>query len=203
MTQTAAHTSEFFEILKKLLHPDDRILLAKFSNELVVETFSLSQGDKLSEFPVLDDHVTVINNGVIGVSHRFDDLSNWSHFYTKGDLIFNLEVHEELNEMDTTWHVLEETELYSINTKVSDQHPLKNLMTAFRVQRSLLCSYQYQHYIKIHGLDRHEYSVHWIEENARIASKLPRKELANFLGISNSSLKIYMREAIKNAKNED
>ena len=114
-----------------------------------------------------------------------------------------MEVHEELNEMDTTWHVLEETELYSINTKVSDQHPLKNLMTAFRVQRSLLCSYQYQHYIKIHGLDRHEYSVHWIEENARIASKLPRKELANFLGISNSSLKIYMREAIKNAKNED
>ncbi len=203
MTQTAAHTSEFFEILKKLLHPDDRILLAKFSNELVVETFSLSQGDKLSEFPVLDDHVTVINNGVIGVSHRLDDLSNWSHFYTKGDLIFNLEVHEELNEMDTTWHVLEETELYSINTKVSDQHPLKNLMTAFRVQRSLLCSYQYQHYIKIHGLDRHEYSVHWIEENARIASKLPRKELANFLGISNQSLKIYMREAIKNAKNED
>jgi hypothetical protein len=124
---------------------------------------------------------------------------NWSHFYTAGDLLFNLEIHEELNQMETKWHILEDTEMYSIDTSVPDKDPLKKLMVAFKLQRSLLCSYQYQHYINNHGLDRHEYSVNWIKSNRKVAAALPRKELANFLGISNSSLKTYLNEAMEDA----
>jgi hypothetical protein len=113
--------------------------------------------------------------------------------------VFNLEIHEDLNRMETKWHVLEDTVMYSIDTNVPDAHPLKKLMVAFKLQRSLLCSYQYQHYIKEHGLDRHEYSVKWICEHPKIAAALPRKELANFLGISNSSLKSFLKEALADA----
>jgi DNA-binding CsgD family transcriptional regulator len=48
-------------------------------------------------------------------------------------------------------------------------------------------------------LDRHEYSVNWIKSNRKLAAALPRKELANFLGISNSSLKTYLNEAMEDA----
>jgi hypothetical protein len=199
LTQQPLHSAELLTILKELLHPDDRFLLASSSQQLEFEKISLAQGDIYTNFKDLDDHITIVKKGVVGVSHRMNALLNWSHFYSPGDLLFNLEIHEALNKMETRWHILEDAELYSINTNVPDTHPLKKLMVAFKLQRSLLCSYQYQHYIKDHGLDRHEYSVKWIRENSKIASALPRKELANFLGISNSSLKSFLKEALEDA----
>ncbi len=196
--QPLLHT-ELFSILKKLLHPDDRFLLANTFGQLEFEEFSLSKGTIRSNMQELDNHITIVKKGVVGVSHRMNDLVNWSHFYTAGDLLFNLEIHEELNQMETKWHILEDTEMYSIDTNVPDKDPLKKLMVAFKLQRSLLCSYQYQHYIKDHGMDRHEYSVKWIREHTKIAASLPRKELANFLGISNSSLKSFLKEALEDA----
>ena len=199
LTQQPLHTAEIGNILKEFLHPDDRVLLTNASEELVFEKISLPQGAIESKLPDLNNHITIVLKGVIGVSHRLDTLLNWSHFYTSGDLLFNLEIHEELNKMESKWHVLEETVLYSINTNVPDEHPLKKLMVAFKLQRSLLCSYQYQHYINNHGLDRREYSVKWIREHSKIAAGLPRQELANFLGISNSSLKSFLKEALTDA----
>ena len=199
LTQQPAHPPEILTILKALLHPDDRFLFTNMSEQLVFEKFSFSKGTIHSNFKELNDRITIVKNGVIGVSHRMHALVNWSHFYTEGDLVFNLEIHEDLNRMETQWHVLEDTVLYSIDTNVPDTHPLNKLMVAFKLQRSLLCSYQYQHYIKEYGLDRHEYSVKWIREHSKIAAALPRKELANFLGISNSSLKSFLKEALADA----
>ena len=199
LTQQPLHSAELLTILKELLHPDDRFLLVSSSQQLEFEKISLAQADIYTNFKDLDDHITIVKKGVVGVSHRMNALLNWSHFYSPGDLLFNLEIHEALNKMETKWHILEDAELYSINTNVPDTHPLKKLMVAFKLQRSLLCSYQYQHYIKDHGLDRHEYSVKWLRENSKIASALPRKELANFLGISNSSLKSFLKEALEDA----
>ena len=199
LTQQPVHTSEILTILKELLHPDDRFLFTNTSEQLVFEKFSFSKGTIHSNFNELNNRITIVKKGVVGVSHRMHALVNWSHFYTAGDLVFNLEIHEELNQMETKWHILEDTEMYSIDTNVPDKDPLKKLMVAFKLQRSLLCSYQYQHYIKDHGMDRHEYSVKWIREHTKIAASLPRKELANFLGISNSSLKSFLKEALEDA----
>lgn len=199
MTKQPLLNTELLAILKKLLHPDDLFLLTNTFGQLVFEEFSLSKGTIRSNMQELDNHITIVKKGVVGVSHRMNDLVNWSHFYTAGDLLFNLEIHEELNQMETKWHILEDTEMYSIDTNVPDKDPLKKLMVAFKLQRSLLCSYQYQHYINNHGLDRHEYSVNWIKSNRKVAAALPRKELANFLGISNSSLKTYLNEAMEDA----
>ena len=199
LTQQPVHTSEILTILKELLHPDDRFLFTNMSEQLVFEKFSFSKGTIHSNFNELNNRITIVKKGVVGVSHRMHALVNWSHFYTAGDLVFNLEIHEDLNRMETKWHVLEDTVMYSIDTNVPDARPLKKLMVAFKLQRSLLCSYQYQHYIKEHGLDRHEYSVKWIREHSKIAAALPRKELANFLGISNSSLKSFLKEALADA----
>ncbi|MBT7659206.1 MAG: hypothetical protein HN571_02925 [Bacteroidetes bacterium] len=199
LTQQPLHSAELLTILKELLHPDDLFLLTNTFGQLVFEEFSLSKGTIRSNMQELDNHITIVKKGVVGVSHRMNDLVNWSHFYTAGDLLFNLEIHEELNQMETKWHILEDTEMYSIDTNVPDKDPLKKLMVAFKLQRSLLCSYQYQHYINNHGLDRHEYSVNWIKSNRKVAAALPRKELANFLGISNSSLKTYLNEAMEDA----
>ena len=199
LTQQPVHTSEILTILKELLHPDDRFLFTNTSEQLVFEKFSFSKGTIHSNFIELNNRITIVKKGVVGVSHRMHALVNWSHFYTAGDLVFNLDIHEDLNRMETKWHVLEDTVMYSIDTNVPDAHPLKKLMVAFKLQRSLLCSYQYQHYIKEHGLDRHEYSVKWIREHSKIAAALPRKELANFLGISNSSLKSFLKEALADA----
>ena len=199
LTQQPVHTSEILTILKELLHPDDRFLFTNTSEQLVFEKFSFSKGTIHSNFNELNNRITIVKKGVVGVSHRMHALVNWSHFYTAGDLVFNLEIHEDLNRMETKWHVLEDTVMYSIDTNVPDARPLKKLMVAFKLQRSLLCSYQYQHYIKEHGLDRHEYSVKWIREHPKIAAALPRKELANFLGISNSSLKSFLKEALADA----
>jgi len=199
LTQQPLHSAELLTILKELLHPDDLFLLTNTFGQLVFEEFSLSKGTIRSNMQELDNHITIVKKGVVGVSHRMNDLVNWSHFYTAGDLLFNLEIHEELNQMETKWHILEDTEMYSIDTNVPDKDPLKKLMVAFKLQRSLLCSYQYQHYINNHGLDRHEYSVNWIKSNIKVAAALPRKELANFLGISNSSLKTYLNEAMEDA----
>jgi hypothetical protein len=174
-------------------------LFTNTSEQLVFKKFSFSKGTIHSNFNELNNRITIVKKGVVGVSHRMHALVNWSHFYTAGDLVFNLEIHEDLNRMETKWHVLEDTVMYSIDTNVPDAHPLKKLMVAFKLQRSLLCSYQYQHYIKEHGLDRHEYSVKWIREHSKIAAALPRKELANFLGISNSSLKSFLKEALADA----
>jgi hypothetical protein len=199
LTQQPLHSAELLTILKELLHPDDLFLLTNTFGQLVFEEFSLSKGTIRSNMQELDNHITIVKKGVVGVSHRMNDLVNWSHFYTAGDLLFNLEIHEELNQMETKWHILEDTEMYSIDTNVPDKDPLKKLMVAFKLQRSLLCSYQYQHYVNNHGLDRHEYSVNWIKSNRKVAAALPRKELANFLGISNSSLKTYLNEAMEDA----
>jgi hypothetical protein len=199
LTKQPLLNTELLAILKKLLHPDDLFLLTNTFGQLVFEEFSLSKGTIRSNMQELDNHITIVKKGVVGVSHRMNDLVNWSHFYTAGDLLFNLEIHEELNQMETKWHILEDTEMYSIDTNVPDKDPLKKLMVAFKLQRSLLCSYQYQHYINNHGLDRHEYSVNWIKSNRKVAAALPRKELANFLGISNSSLKTYLNEAMEDA----
>jgi len=199
LTNQPPHTAVFFKFVQDLLHPDDRYLLNTNEKKVEVQTFNLSKGTILCNTSFLDGHISMVIDGAIGVCHRLDALLNWSHFYVEKSWLFNLEIHEELNKMDTTWHVLEDTQIYSIDTNVFGQNELKDLMIALSLQRSLLCSYQYQHYINNHGLDRHEYSVNWIKSNRKVAAALPRKELANFLGISNSSLKTYLKEAMEDA----
>ena len=106
LTQQPTHPPEILTILKGLLHPDDRFLFTNMSEQLVFEKFSFSKGTIHSNFIELNNRITIVKKGVVGVSHRMHALVNWSHFYTAGDLVFNLEIHEDLNRMETKWHVL-------------------------------------------------------------------------------------------------
>lgn len=199
LTDQPIPTPKFLESLRGLLHPTDRLLLQEAGPDLQVEHFTLPKGTVYTENPSLDGHISMVQKGIVGVSHRMENLVNWSHFYTPGSFLFNLEIHKELNAMDSKWHVLEDTQVYSIDTNAEGTAAIERLMVALKLQRSLLCSYQYQHYINEHGLDRHDYSVKWLRSNSKVAAALPRKELANFLGVSNSSLKLYLKEALDHA----
>ena len=76
LTQQPTHPPEILTILKGLLHPDDRFLFTNMSEQLVFEKFSFSKGTIHSNFKELNDRITIVKNGVIGVSHRMHSLVN-------------------------------------------------------------------------------------------------------------------------------
>ncbi|MDB3991803.1 hypothetical protein N9443_01725, partial [Schleiferiaceae bacterium] len=64
------------------------------------------------------------------------------------------------------------------------------------VQASLMSTYMYQEHINNLGLDCKYYSVNWLKENYSLLQKVPRMDIANYLDISKSSLKSFMKIAL-------
>jgi len=59
-----------------------------------------------------------------------------------------------------------------------------------------LRTYQYQGYINKFGIDRQRYCEQWLRDNPKLIGMLSRKELANYFGVSTSSLQVLIKDSL-------
>ena len=185
------------EKLIALLHPDDReairpVDLAPHVTELALPSGIFSNDEK-------DIHgcVGVVLSGVIGVKHDFNGIDSITHFYQKGDLLLSIEIEEAFNKQGSFWQLYDNTRILILPLKDKlwrQSYP--HLSSVLLVQASLMATYMYQEHINNLGLDCKYYSVNWLKENYSLLQKVPRMDIANYLDISKSSLKSFMKIAL-------
>jgi hypothetical protein len=141
--------------------------------------------------------VGVVLSGVIGVKHDFNGIDSITHFYQKGDLLLSIEIEEAFNKQGSFWQLYDNTRILILPLKDKLwQQSYPHLSSVLLVQASLMSTYMYQEHINNLGLDCKYYSVNWLKENYSLLQKVPRMDIANYLDISKSSLKSFMKIAL-------
>ena len=141
--------------------------------------------------------VGVVLSGVIGVKHDFNGIDSITHFYQKGDLVLSIEIEEAFNKQGSFWQLYDNTRILILPLKDKLwQQSYPHLYSVLLVQASLMSTYMYQEHINNLGLDCKYYSVNWLKENYSLLQKVPRMDIANYLDISKSSLKSFMKIAL-------
>ena len=198
---TSSHLS--VDILRdkliELLHPEHRDLMrnAQVSNHL--RALVLQPGIFSVESNDIHNCIGVVLKGVIGVKHDFEGVDAITHFYQRGDLLMSTEIDENYDRQGSFWHIYEETELVLLPLFNEQwQNEYAALSRALSIQASLMAAFVYQKHINNLGIDRKYYSVQWLREHRRLLSIVPRMDLANYLDISKSSLKSFIRIALSN-----
>jgi len=163
-----------------------------------VHTLSLKPGVFQPQTIDIHDCACVLVRGIIGVKHDFEGRDALTHFYEEGDLLLTAEIDPIYNIQGSYWWIYEEIEMILLPLK-SEAWKRENpqLASALNVQASLMAAYTYQQYINNLGLDRRSHSLAWLKTNRRLLSLVPRAEIADFLDISKSSLKSFIKIALK------
>jgi hypothetical protein len=185
------------EKLIALLHPDERELMRTVDLAPYVRELSLPGGIFSNEDTDIHGCVGIVVDGVVGVKHDFNGIDSITHFYQKGDLILSIEIEEAFNEQGSFWQLYDHTRILILplkDDKWKKANPL--LSSVLLVQASLMSTYMYQEHINNLGLDCKYYSVKWLKENYSLLQKVPRMDIANYLDISKSSLKSFMKIAL-------
>lgn len=197
MTQAHVNVGLLQDELIKLLHPDQRSLMRDAQLSRYIHTLSLKAGAFQPHASDIHDCACVLVRGVIGVKHKFEDRDAITHFYQEGDLFLTTEIDPMYNKQGSYWWVYEEIEMILLPLKSEiwqREQPL--LARALNVQASLMAAFTYQKYINNLGLDRRSFSLDWLKTNKRLLSLVPRMEIANYLDISKSSLKSFIKIAL-------
>ena len=135
--------------------------------------------------------------GVIGVKHDFEGRDALSHFYEEGDLFLTAEIDPIYNKQGSYWWIYEEVEMILLPLKSESwKRDNPELASALNVQASLMAAYTYQQYINNLGIDRKTHSLEWLKSNKRLLTLVPRADIANFLDISKSSLKAFIKTVL-------
>ena len=185
------------EKLIALLHPDDREAMRPVDLAPHVTELALPSGIFSNEERDIHGCVGVVLRGVIGVKHDFNGIDSITHFYQKGDLVFSIEIEEAFNKQGSFWQLYDNTRILILPLKDKlwrQSYP--HLSSVLLVQASLMSTYMYQEHINNLGLDCKYYSVNWLKENYSLLQKVPRMDIANYLDISKSSLKSFMKIAL-------
>ena len=185
------------EKLIALLHPDDREAMRPVDLAPHVTELALPSGIFSNEERDIHGCVGVVLSGVIGVKHDFNGIDSITHFYQKGDLVFSIEIEEAFNKQGSFWQLYDNTRILILPLKDKlwrQSYP--HLSSVLLVQASLMATYMYQEHINNLGLDCKYYSVNWLKENYSLLQKVPRMDIANYLDISKSSLKSFMKIAL-------
>ena len=195
-----SHKEEIQQLKEKLialLHPDERELMRTVDLAPHVRELSLPSGIFSNEDADIHGCVGIVVDGVIGVKHDFNGIDSITHFYQKGDLILSIEIEEAFNEQGSFWQLYDPTRILILPLK-DDKWKKANpqLSSVLLVQASLMSTYMYQEHINNLGLDCKYYSVKWLKENYSLLHKVPRMDIANYLDISKSSLKSFMKIAL-------
>jgi len=162
-----------------------------------VHTLSLKPGVFQPQTIDIHDCACVLVRGVIGVKHDFEGRDTLTHFYEEGDLFLTVEIDSVYNKQGSYWWIYEEIEMILLPLK-SEAWNRDNpqLASALNVQASLMAAYTYQKYINNLGLDRKYYSLDWLKSNKRLLTLVPRADIADFLNISKSSLKTFIKTVL-------
>ena len=185
------------EKLIALLHPDDREAMRPVDLAPHVTELALPSGIFSNEERDIHGCVGVVLSGVIGVKHDFNGIDSITHFYQKGDLVLSIEIEEAFNKQGSFWQLYDNTRILILPLKDKlwrQSYP--HLSSVLLVQASLMATYMYQEHINNLGLDCKYYSVNWLKENYSLLQKVPRMDIANYLDISKSSLKSFMKIAL-------
>lgn len=185
------------EKLIALLHPDDREVMLPVDLAPHVTELALPSGIFSNEERDIHGCVGVVLSGVIGVKHDFNGIDSITHFYQKGDLLLSIEIEEAFNKQGSFWQLYDNTRILILPLKDKlwrQSYP--HLSSVLLVQASLMSTYMYQEHINNLGLDCKYYSVNWLKENYSLLQKVPRMDIANYLDISKSSLKSFMKIAL-------
>jgi len=185
------------EKLIALLHPDDREAMRPVDLAPHVTELALPSGIFSNEERDIHGCVGVVLSGVIGVKHDFNGIDSITHFYQKGDLLLSIEIEEAFNKQGSFWQLYDNTRILILPLKDKlwrQSYP--HLSSVLLVQASLMSTYMYQEHINNLGLDCKYYSVNWLKENYSLLQKVPRMDIANYLDISKSSLKSFMKIAL-------
>ena len=185
------------EKLIALLHPDDREVMLPVDLAPHVTELALPSGIFSNEERDIHGCVGVVLSGVIGVKHDFNGIDSITHFYQKGDLVLSIEIEEAFNKQGSFWQLYDNTRILILPLKDKlwrQSYP--HLSSVLLVQASLMSTYMYQEHINNLGLDCKYYSVNWLKENYSLLQKVPRMDIANYLDISKSSLKSFMKIAL-------
>ena len=185
------------EKLIALLHPDDREAMRPVDLAPHVTELALPSGIFSNEERDIHGCVGVVLSGVIGVKHDFNGIDSITHFYQKGDLLLSIEIEEAFNKQGSFWQLYDNTRILILPLKDKLwQQSYPHLSSVLLVQASLMSTYMYQEHINNLGLDCKYYSVNWLKENYSLLQKVPRMDIANYLDISKSSLKSFMKIAL-------
>jgi hypothetical protein len=185
------------EKLIALLHPDDREAMRPVDLAPHVTELALPSGIFSNEERDIHGCVGVVLSGVIGVKHDFNGIDSITHFYQKGDLVFSIEIEEAFNKQGSFWQLYDNTRILILPLKDKlwrQSYP--HLSSVLLVQASLMSTYMYQEHINNLGLDCKYHGVNWLKENYSLLQKVPRMDIANYLDISKSSLKSFMKIAL-------
>lgn len=198
MTQAHVNVGLLQDKLIDLLHPDQRSLMRNAQLSRHILTLSLESGVFQPETIDIHDCACVLVRGVIGVKHSFEGRDALTHFYKEGDLLLTTEIDPIYNKQGSYWYIYEEIEMILLPLKSEAwQRDNPKLAGALNVQASLMAAYTYQQYINNLGLDRKSHSLEWLKSNKRLLSLVPRSDIADFLDISKSSLKSFIKIALK------
>lgn len=199
MTQAHVNVGLLKEKLIRLLHPDQRSLMRNAQLSCHVNTLLLKPGVFQPQTIDIHDCACVLVRGIIGVKHSFEGRDALTHFYEEGDLFLTAEIDPIYNKQGSYWWIYEEIEMILLPLKSKAwKRDNPQLASALNVQASLMAAYTYQQYINNLGLDRRSHSLDWLKSNKRLLGSVPRADIANFLDISKSSLKSFIKIAFNN-----
>ena len=194
MTHVHVNVGLLQDKLIDLLHPDQRGLMRNAQLSRHVHTLSMKPGVFQPQGIDIHDCACVLVRGVIGVKHDFEGRDALSHFYEGGDLFLTAEIDPMYNKQGSYWWIYEEVEMILLPLKSKAwKRDNPQLASALNVQASLMAAYTYQEYINNLGLDRKMHSLAWLKSNKRLLTLVPRADIANFLDISKSSLKTFIK----------
>ena len=197
MTQAHVNVGLLQDKLIDLLHPDQRGLMRNAQLSRHVHTLSLKPGMFQPQGIDIHDCACVLVRGVIGVKHDFEGRDALSHFYEEGDLFLTAEIDPIYNKQGSYWWIYEEVEMILLPLKSESwKRDNPELASALNVQASLMAAYTYQQYINNLGIDRKTHSLEWLKSNKRLLTLVPRADIANFLDISKSSLKAFIKTVL-------
>ena len=197
MTQAHVNVGLLQDKLIDLLHPDQRGLMRNAQLSRHVHTLSLKPGVFQPQTIDIHDCACVLVRGVIGVKHDFEGRDTLTHFYEEGDLFLTVEIDSVYNKQGSYWWIYEEIEMILLPLKSESwKRDNPELASALNVQASLMAAYTYQQYINNLGIDRKTHSLEWLKSNKRLLTLVPRADIANFLDISKSSLKAFIKTVL-------
>tara|TARA_B100000497_G_C7687865_1_gene417290 strand:- start:168 stop:845 length:678 start_codon:yes stop_codon:yes gene_type:complete len=196
-----SHKEEDIQLLKDkliaLLHPKEREFMTNVNMDPYLKEFTFPSGIFTGEYIDITGCIGIVVSGIIGVKHDFNGLDSITHFYQKGDLLLSIEIEEAFNKQGSFWQFYDNTRILLLplkDDKWQQSHP--HLSSVLLVQASLMATYMYQEHINNLGLDCKYFSVNWLKENYGLLQKVPRMDIANYLDISKSSLKSFMKIAL-------
>lgn len=197
MSQAIIESDDFCRGIINLLHAEDRSRFQYQALKPFIRTALVKCEDRMPDALLKNGTIGILVSGAIGVKHVFEGVKCLTHFYQPGDFLLSTEVNKTFNIQESERIIYDEVKLFWINyLDPAFKRNLPEVSIELEIQSSLLSTYQYQGYINKFGIDRQRYCEQWLKNNPKLIGMMTRDELANYFGISTSSLQVFIKDSL-------